>query len=69
MAAIEGRSLHLVKKALAIATLAIEQQTGPFQSKSDQQDMKALLDELIDSEAELEFYTHAAFIALKGRAE
>ena len=58
-----------MKKALAIVTLAVEQQTGPFQSKSDQKDTKALLDELIDSEAELEFYGHAAFIALTGRTE
>ncbi|WP_400766963.1 hypothetical protein [Methylosinus sporium] len=30
-----GRDLHLVKKALAIAALAIEEQPGPFQSGSD----------------------------------
>jgi hypothetical protein len=31
IAQIEGRQLHLVKKALAIATLAIEdQRDGPF---------------------------------------
>jgi hypothetical protein len=31
-----ARDLHLVKKALAIAALAIERQFGPFQSASDQ---------------------------------
>ena len=46
MAEFTGRDLHLVKKALAIAVLAIERQPGPFQSASDQSDMKALLDGL-----------------------
>ena len=44
MATIELRDLHLVKKALAIAVLAIERQPGPLQSASDQHDMKVLLD-------------------------
>jgi len=52
MAAFTGRDLHLVKKALAIAVLAIERQPGPFQSASDQSDMKALLDGLIESDTE-----------------
>ncbi|MBT9472603.1 MAG: hypothetical protein V4514_14555 [Pseudomonadota bacterium] len=39
MAEFTGRDLHLVKKALAIAVLAIERQPGPFQSASDQSDM------------------------------
>ena len=47
MAEFIGRDLHLVKKALAIAVLAIERQPGPFQSSSDQADMKTLLDALI----------------------
>jgi hypothetical protein len=46
---LDGRELHLVKKALAIAVLAIERQPGPFQSMSDQADMKAILDHLITS--------------------
>ena len=46
MAEFTGRDLHLMKKALAIAVLAIERQPGPFQSSSDQADMKALLDAL-----------------------
>jgi hypothetical protein len=53
------RDLHLVK-ALAIAVLAIERQPGPFQSVSDQTDMKALLDGLISSHTELAFYLRAA---------
>ncbi len=48
-----GRDLHLVKKALSIAVLAIERQPGPFQSASDQSDMKALLDGLIENDTEL----------------
>jgi hypothetical protein len=69
MASIDGRDLHLVKKALAIATLAIEQRPGPFQSLSDQADTKALLDALIESETELEHYTRAAIIAVTGTPE
>ena len=63
------RKLHLVKKALAIATLAIERQPGPFQSTSDQADMKALLDELIESDTELEHYARAARIAVTGKPD
>jgi hypothetical protein len=64
-----GRDLHLVKKALAIAVLAIERQPGPFQSASDQSDMKALLDDLIENETELAFYAHAARIAVTGEPD
>ncbi|MFG1303019.1 hypothetical protein V5F34_02645 [Xanthobacter autotrophicus] len=66
MPEITGRDLHLVKKALAIAVLAIERQPGPFQSVSDQNDMKALLDALIENDAELAHYAHAARIAVTG---
>lgn len=54
MAEFEDRDLHLVKKALAIAVLAIERQPGPLQSTSDQSDMKALLDQMFDGDVELE---------------
>jgi hypothetical protein len=50
MAEFRNRELHLVKKALCIAVLAIEQQPGPFQSASDMADMKTLLDDLIPSD-------------------
>ena len=66
MAEFVHRELHLVKKALAIATLVIERQPGPFQSVSDQTDMKALLDRLIESDTELAFYVKAARIAVTG---
>jgi hypothetical protein len=61
-----GRELHLVKKALAIAVLAIERRPGPFQSASDQADMKALLDQLMESDTELASYVRAARIAVTG---
>lgn len=65
MATFELRDLHLVKKALAVAVLAIERQPGPLQSSSDQRDMKLLLDRLTD-DAEMEHYTRSAWIALTG---
>ncbi|WP_246721757.1 hypothetical protein [Methylosinus sp. H3A] len=55
-----------MKKALAIAALAIEEQPGPFQSSSDLRDMKALLDEIIESDTELAYYARAARIAVLG---
>ena len=66
MAEIILRDLHLVKKALAIAVLVIERQPGPFQSSSDQSDMKTLLDDLIENDVELEHYARAAKIAVTG---
>lgn len=69
MVEFEGRQLHLVKKALAIATLAIERQPGPFQSASDQADMKELLGQLISSDTEMAFYQRAAHIAVLGRPD
>jgi hypothetical protein len=64
-----GRDLHLVKKALAIAVLAIERQPGPFQSASDQTDMKALLDGLIENDTELAHFARAARIAVTGEPD
>ena len=69
MAVFGDRELHLVKKALAIATLAIELQPGPFQSTSDQADMKALLDEIIESDVELAHYVRSARIAVTGKPD
>jgi hypothetical protein len=60
LADLTGRDSHLIKKALAIAVLVIEGQPGPFQSTSDQTDMKELLDRLIASDTELATYVHAA---------
>lgn len=69
MPELSGRDLHLVKKALAIATLAIERQPGPFQSSSDQTDIKDLLDRMIESDVELEHYARAARIAVTGEPD
>ena len=68
MAEFTGRDLHLVKKALAIAVLAIDRMPGPFQSGSDMTDMKYLLDRLIASDVELEHYARSAHIAVTGEA-
>ena len=69
MPELSKRDLHLVKKALAIATLAIEQRPGPFQSTSDQTDMKDLLDRMIKSDVEFEHYARAARIAVTGEPD
>lgn len=69
MAEFRDRDLHLVKKALAIAVLAIERQPGPFQSQSDQADMKDLLDRLIANDGELAHYTRSAPIAVTGEPD
>ena len=69
VANLAGRELHLVKKALAIAVLAIERQPGVFQSTSDLEDMKLLLDELIVSDTELAHYARAARIAVTGKPD
>jgi len=66
MAEFRGRDLHLVKKALAIAVLAIERQPGDFQPFSDQTDMKALLEVLIQNDVELEHYARSARMAVTG---
>ena len=66
MAAFRGRDLHLVKKALAIAVLAIVRQPGDFQPFSDQTDMEALLEALIENDVELEHYTRSARMAVTG---
>ncbi|TPG38928.1 hypothetical protein EAH79_14295 [Sphingomonas koreensis] len=67
MTEFSGRDLHLVKKALAIAVLAVERMPGPFQSGSDMND-KRLLDQLIETDVELEHYARAAHIAVTGEA-
>ena len=64
-----GRNLHPVKKVLAIAVLAIERQPGPFQSASDQTDMKALLEGLIENDTELAHYARAARIVVTGEPD
>jgi hypothetical protein len=55
MAEFAGRDLHLVKKALAIAALVIDEQPGPFRSVSDLRDVKAPLDEIVENDTELAY--------------
>lgn len=69
MAEFRDRDLFLVKKALAIAILAIERQPGPFQSASDCQDMKALLDDLGIEQTELAALMRSARIAVTGQPD
>jgi len=69
MAELKDRDLHLVKKALAIAVLAIERQPGPFRSQSDQADMKDVLDRLIANDGELAHYARSARIAVTGELD
>ena len=70
MLELDGRNLHLVKKALAIAVLTIQRSPdGPFRSNSDMKDMKDLLDEMIVSDVELEQYARAARIAVTGKPD
>lgn len=65
----EGRDLHLIRKALAIAILAIERQPGPLQPVSDMTDMETLLETLTGSPEVLAHYTRAARIAVTGTPE
>lgn len=58
-----------LKKALAIAVLTIEREPGPFQSASDQSDMKTLLDDMIEDDTELALYARAARIAVTGEPD
>lgn len=60
MAEFAGRDLHLVKKALAMAALAIEEQLGRFSPAPHLSDMKALLDEIIEHDTELAHDARAA---------
>ena len=63
------RQLHLVKKALALAMLAIEPPPGWVQPTSDYADLKARLREITESEVELSYYFIAARMAITGTPE
>jgi len=67
MVIIEMRDLHLVKEALAVASMVIGRQSGPMQASSDALDMKLLLERLAD-QAEVEHYSRMAWIAVHGTA-
>jgi hypothetical protein len=59
--------MHLIKKALAIATLAVERTAERLHS--DDANMKALLVKLVESDVELVMYVSEARIALTGEPE
>jgi hypothetical protein len=63
------RQLHLVKKALAMATLAIVLRPDRSQPISDYADMKALLAEITEPEVEFEYYFVVARMAISGKPE
>ena len=69
MAEFTDRQLYLVKKVPAIAVLAIERQDGPFQSRPDKADMKAMLDQLIESDRELIYFARAARSVVAGEPD
>ncbi len=66
MLEIDLRQLHLIKKALAIAVVAIEEKPGPFQSGNDMLEMKGMLDELMSNDGELAHYMRSARIVYFG---
>ena len=61
------REMYLIKRALAIATLAVERATE--RSHADDADMKALLVKLVEFDVELVMYVREARIALTGELE
>jgi hypothetical protein len=63
------RQLHLVKKVLATATLAVQLRPGLFRSASDQADIRTLLDEVTEAKVELAFYVIAAQLAVTCQPE
>ena len=62
MAEFTGREMHLIRRALAIATIAVERVTE--RSHSGDAGMKALLVKLVESDVELVMYVREARIAL-----
>ena len=59
-----SREMHVIKRALAIAALAVERVTE--RSHSDDANLKALLIKLVESDVELVMYVREARIALTG---
>jgi hypothetical protein len=57
-----SREMHVIKRALAIAALAVERVTE--RSNSDDANLKALLIKLVKSDVELVMYVREARIAL-----
>ena len=67
MAEFTGREMHSIRRALAIATIAVERVTE--RSHSGDAGMKALLVKLVESDVELVMYAREARIALTREPE
>jgi hypothetical protein len=63
------REEYLVRKALAIAILAIERQDGPLQPHNDMQDMKAMLARMVGNDANMAALQRSARIAVTGEPD
>ena len=64
MAEFSDREFHIMKRALAIATLAVEREGE--RSCSGAADIKLLLTKLVESDVELLMYVREARVALGG---
>ena len=65
-----GRELHIIKRALAVALAALEKAPDTeFRPNSDIADMKVLLGRMIRSDAELESVARSARLALTGKPD
>jgi len=64
MAEFSDREIHIIKRALAIATLAVERDGE--RSRSCAADIKLLLTKLVESDVELLMYVREARVALEG---
>lgn len=69
MGELDQREAYLMKKALAIAILAIERQDGPLQPFNDMQDMKALLARLVGHDGNMAALQRSARIAVTGQPD
>ena len=69
MPELSGRKLHLVEEALVTAVASIEfMPDGSFRSDCEVTDMKALLDEMIETHGELAHHARSSRIAVTGKS-
>jgi hypothetical protein len=64
---LDARQAYLVRKALAIAVLAIERQEGALQPVSDMNDMRQMLEQMVGDETVLAHLQRSARIAVTGQ--
>lgn len=65
----DPREIYVLKKALAVAILAIEQMPGALQPTNDAREMKRLLGGLVGSAEEMAQLQRSARIAVNGSPE